>query len=149
MGGVAIVVGADTGKILHVGVRNKSCHVFTVASSIQCNAKKHNCFSNWTASSRAMESDIILEAFNQCEEIHGARYMRVIAVGDSSTMAAIHGDNGPSLWRDAVVKHECANHSTKFLRGSLERLQEQEQKSQLYNYPRRVLNVTSMQVLWW
>ena len=67
-----------------------------------------------------MEAAVILEAFNNSEKVHGVRYMRLIADGDSSTMANLV-ENGPH-WCKKVKKLECANHATKCLRGSLEKL---------------------------
>ena len=59
--GAAIIIGKATGKLLHVGVRNKYC--FACSQGIP--QEKHSCYKNWSASSSEMETDIILEGFVQ------------------------------------------------------------------------------------
>ena len=61
--GVGIIVGKETGKILHLGVRNKFC----TACSMGSPKDKHECFKNWSASSSEMETDIIVEGFIAAE----------------------------------------------------------------------------------
>ena len=77
--GVGIIIGEVTGKILHIGVRNKYCTAFTQGVS----PNQHICFKNWNESSSQMESDIILEGFKQSEEVHGVRYIRFIGDCDA------------------------------------------------------------------
>lgn len=77
-GGVAILVGAVTGKLLHVGVRNRTCVICTRAETYGREPRQHDCGLNWRQSSTAMENDIILEGFNAAEATHGVRYMRYI-----------------------------------------------------------------------
>ena len=65
--GVTIIIGKATGKILHMGASNKFCsicyqHPETPPSQI--------CFRNWNSSSAAMETDIIVEGFKNCEQQH-------------------------------------------------------------------------------
>ena len=57
-------------------------------------AKKHLCFKNWYESSRAMESDIILEGFNMAESKYGLKYIKMIGDGDSSVLDNLM-KNGP------------------------------------------------------
>ena len=54
--GVAIVIGKETRKLLHVGVRNRFCTACTQGIP----KEKHTCFKNWDASSSQMETDIIV-----------------------------------------------------------------------------------------
>ena len=114
--GVGIIVGKETGKILHLGVRNKFC----TACSMGSPKDKHECFKNWSASSSEMETDIIVEGFIAAERVHGVRYTKFIGDGDSSVY--------PSLiqrvpgWGHAIRKFECANHACKCYRSSLEKL---------------------------
>ena len=68
--GLAILIGKATGKLLHVGVRNKYCHV-CARKILQ---KDHTCYRNWAASSSAMETDIILEGFLEAEIVHGVHW---------------------------------------------------------------------------
>ena len=120
LGGVGIIIGACTKKILHIGVRNKYCITCSKAESRGEQPKDHDCFRNWNESSQAMEADAILEGFNACEVVHGVRYMRVIGDGDSSVMATLQS-KGPH-WARHVTKIECANHACKCLRSNLEKL---------------------------
>ena len=122
LGGVGVIFGAATGKLLHIGVRNKYCYVCSTAESQQRQPKEHRCFKNWTESSQAMEADIIVEGFQQAEEKYGLRYMRFIGDGDSSVYAHIQEE--VPVWGCHVTKLECANHSCKCLRSSLEKLVE-------------------------
>jgi len=69
-----------------------------------------------------MEADIIVEGFKQVEQLHGMIYMRLIADGDSSVYSRIQ--NEVPIWGNKVMKMECANHSCKCLRSSLEKLVE-------------------------
>lgn len=51
--GVGIIIGQQTGNILHIGVRNKYCS----ACAQGVPTDKHHCFQNWNASSSEMETD--------------------------------------------------------------------------------------------
>lgn len=64
--GVGIIIGKQTGNILHIGVRNKYCSACAQGVPID----KHQFFKNWNASSSEMESDIILESFLRAEQTH-------------------------------------------------------------------------------
>ena len=119
MGGVGVIIGAETKKLLHIGIRNKYCCVCQRAESVGCKAKEHECFKNWELSSQAMEADIIVEGFLKANE-YGVRYMTLIADGDSSTYAKIQEE--VPVWGAHVQKGECANHVCKCLRGNLEKL---------------------------
>ena len=120
LGGVAIIVGAETGKVLHMGVRNKFCKTCTLAQTFNRKANEHECFYNWKESSQAMEADIILEGFLECESKYGLRYLNIIADGDSSVMANLI-DKGPH-WCKYIKKVQCANHALKCFRSNLEKL---------------------------
>lgn len=120
MAGVGVIFGLHTKKLLHIGIRNKLCYICSAAESKKQTPREHKCFKNWDDSSQAMESDIILEGFLNCENVHGVRYMKVIADGDSSVYASIV--ENVAGWGAHVQKVECANHSCKCLRGHLEQL---------------------------
>ena len=64
--GVAIIIGQQTGKILHIGVRNKYCSACAQGVATD----KHQCFKNSNASSSKMESDIIFKDFLKAEQTH-------------------------------------------------------------------------------
>ena len=118
-GGVAIIIGKATGKLLHVGVRNKSCYICTAAESKKEEPDAHTCYKNWKESSQAMEADIIIEGFKNADN-YGLRYINFVGDGDSSVHARILQD--VPIWGRFVQKVECANHATKCLRSSLEKL---------------------------
>ena len=120
IGGVAIIIGKETNRLLHIGVKNKICYICSRAEGRQTEPQDHVCYKNWSESSQAMEAAIILEGFNAAEKVHKLRYMRVIGDGDSSVFARIRAE-GP-VWGRDVQKLECANHSVKCLRSSLEKL---------------------------
>ncbi|KAJ8318680.1 LOW QUALITY PROTEIN: hypothetical protein KUTeg_003771 [Tegillarca granosa] len=123
LGGVGIIIVKETGKILHMGVRNKYCYICSQAQSQHIIPKPHTCYSNWTESSQAMEADIIEEGFKKAEITHGLRYLKLVVDGDSSVFARIQEDV-PILGKH-VSKVECANNVCKYLRSSLEKLVEE------------------------
>ena len=114
--GVGIIIGKCTGKLLHIGVRNKYCTSCTQGIP----KDKHDCFKNWEESSSQMETDIILEGFRAAEKTHGVRYMRFVGDGDSSVYPTLL-TQVPEWGRD-IKKLECANHACKCYRSSLEKL---------------------------
>ena len=114
--GVGVIIGKETGKLLHIGVRNKYCH----ACGRNIPGEKHVCFRNWSESSSEMETDIILEGFLEAERVHGVRYTQFIGDGDSSVYSTLI-QNVPEWGRD-IKKAECANHACKCYRGALEKL---------------------------
>ncbi len=114
--GVGIIVGRATGKLLHIGVRNRFC----TACSLNIPADKHDCFKNWNASASEMEADIIVEGFVEAERVHGIRYTQFVGDGDSSVYPTLI-QQVPG-WGHAIHKLECANHCCKCYRGSLEKL---------------------------
>jgi hypothetical protein len=118
-GGVAIIIGKETSKLLHIGVANKNCYICTAAESKHVTPTQHTCYKNWSESSQAMEADIIFKGFQKANE-YGLRYIRMIGDGDSSVHSRIF--KYLPVWGKAVVKVECANHCTKCLRSNLERL---------------------------
>lgn len=77
----------------------------------------HECFKNWDKSPSEMETDIILEGFQKCEQEHGVRYITFIGDGDSSVYPTLISS---IPWGYAITKVECANHCVKC--GALEKL---------------------------
>ena len=117
--GVAIILGRRTGKLLHIGIRNKYCTACTQGVP----KEKHDCYKNWDQSSSQMETGIILEGFQQAETSHGLRYTQFVGDGDSSVYPTLIG--GVSGWGSAIKKQECANHACKCYRAGLEALAQQ------------------------
>ena len=105
---VGVIFGFATQRLLFIGVRNKYCSICSVASSKEEDIREHCCFKNWTESSTAMESDIIVEGFNLSECMHCLWYMKFIGDGDSS----VHYNIITSVpYGRHVEKIECANHA--------------------------------------
>ena len=77
--GVGIIIGKETGKLLHIGVRNKHCH----ACATGIPQKDHACCKNRSALSSEMETDIILEGFLEAEKVHGVRYTKFVGDGEA------------------------------------------------------------------
>ena len=109
------IIGKETRKLLHIGVRNKYC----TACALSIAEDKHTCYKNWNKSSSEMETDIILQGCLGAERIHGVRYTHFLGDGDSSVHSTLI-QNVP--WGYAVKKLECANHTCKCYRGKLEKL---------------------------
>ena len=118
--GVAVIIGHHTKKLLFLGVRNKYCSVCAIAENAGHEVSDHMCYKNWNASSPAMESNILVEGFNQAERTHGVRYMRLVGDGDSSVLSCIY--SGVPLWGRYVRKIECVNHVLKNYRARLEQI---------------------------
>ncbi|KAB0804909.1 hypothetical protein PPYR_01879 [Photinus pyralis] len=101
-----VIIGKRTGRILYMGVRNKFCIICTKSQNANVEVPTHTYFRNWTGSSVAMESDIIVEGFMQSERVYGVRYKKVIADGDSSFYAKII----EKVSYGQVLTVECKNH---------------------------------------
>ena len=114
---MAIIIGRETKRLLFLGIRNKYCSTCSIAHNCNKSVPPHKCYKNWTESSCAMESDILVEGFRASEATHGVRYMEVIGDGDSSVLAAIRSQ---VIWGPYVLKLECANHACKNYRAKLE-----------------------------
>ena len=67
-----------------------------------------------------METDIVLEGFKAAESKHVLRYTKFIGDGVSSVHLTLV--NKVPVWGRIIKKVECANHSTKCYRSSLEKL---------------------------
>lgn len=119
LSGVGVIIGKHTGKLLYLGVQNKYCAACVSNSKTQ-KKTDHVCFKNWDEASASMESDIIVEGFQQAEAQHGVRYTKFIGDGDSSVLAHLRQD--VKVWGRDIDKQECANHAVKCFRSSLEKL---------------------------
>ncbi|XP_039278729.1 uncharacterized protein LOC120350228 [Nilaparvata lugens] len=120
-GGVGVIIGAETKKILFIGVRNKFC--FSCTNPKKKNAE-HVCYKNYTGPSTGMESSIIVEGFRRSEEDYGLIYKNYIGDGDSSMYAKIQ--EGCSYGR-YIQKIECTNHVTRALNDNLHKVAENTQ----------------------
>lgn len=93
-----------------MGIRNKYCSICVkVQKDSQTPTISHRCFKNWDGTSTGMESDIVLEGFNQSIAMHNLIYHKLIGDGDSSvtkklSMSKPYGQNFQ------IKKIECKNH---------------------------------------
>lgn len=109
LSGCAAIIGLRTKKILYSDVKNKYCHVCTIAKSKERPPPIHECNKNYDGPSCGMETQIIVEGFKFCAE-KGARFHKFIADGDASTYKALRDLR---LYKDPDVyieKFECVNH---------------------------------------
>ncbi|XP_064465681.1 uncharacterized protein LOC135377293 [Ornithodoros turicata] len=118
LSGLAVIVGYRTKKVLFLGVRNKFC-TLCASSKAGSSPKKHLCFKNWDSSSTSMEKDIVVEGFRRSIELHGVKYVQLIADGDSSTYKSIL--EAAPYQHQVVQKVECRNH---LLRNYVSRLRD-------------------------
>ncbi len=121
--GVGVIIGQKTKRLLHIGIKQKSCLICERSESAGTQSPQHSCSANWRESSQAMEAAIFLEGFQEAERVHGVRYIRYIGDGDSNTLLKLQAE-GPQ-WCKRILKDECANHATKCLRSNLEKLVEE------------------------
>lgn len=68
------------------------------------------CYKNWDGPSSSMETDMLVEAFQRSQELHGLEYHTVVGDGDSSVFYNLK--TRVSYGR-SVKKVECANHAIK------------------------------------
>uniref|UniRef100_A0A2S2R0S1 Mutator-like transposase domain-containing protein n=1 Tax=Sipha flava TaxID=143950 RepID=A0A2S2R0S1_9HEMI len=84
--------------------------VFSICVKIQKDSQastiSHRCFKNWDGTSTSMESDIILEGFNQSITMHNLIYHKLIGDGDFKKVEHVK-----TLWSKFSNKNiECKNH---------------------------------------
>ena len=91
MGGVGVIFGQHTKKILHIGVRNRLCYICSQAQTKNIEPPIHECYKNWEQNSQSMESDIMLEGFLAAESKHGVRYMRLIGGEENFIFSQYYG----------------------------------------------------------
>jgi len=86
LSGVGTIIGARTGKVLHMTVRNKYCAVCVKAENLEKEPTNHKCYKNWgrDCSSTSMEANAIVEGFKTNIEKYSLIYSTYIADGDSS-----------------------------------------------------------------
>lgn len=108
LSGVAAIIGEHTGKVLHIGVRNKYCVICARAYKKGQPAKAHKCTKNHAGSSTSMEQAILVEGFKNSIQERNLIYKTLIADGDSSTYKCILESRPyPDI---PIQKIECTNH---------------------------------------
>lgn len=118
LSGVGVIVGAHTGKVLWISVKNKYCVICVRNANKNLSAPPHFCTKNYSGPSSDMEWQSILEGFQKSIELYNIRYLRLVADGDSSTYAKII-EHRPYGHRH-VVKDECTNHLKRNFRKQIE-----------------------------
>lgn len=108
LSGVAAIIGAYTGKVLWIDVRNKYCVICVRHANKDLEPPPHLCTRNHTGPSSEMEWVGVLEGFKSSVEFYNLRYLKVISDGDSSTYAKLL-EHKPYQDRH-IVKIECTNH---------------------------------------
>lgn len=69
-----VVIGAETKKILFLGVKNKFCYVCSKAKNKKTDVPDHVCYKNYCGPSTGMETSIIVEAFKRSQMDYGIIY---------------------------------------------------------------------------
>lgn len=103
-----MIVGYHTNKVLFLGVRNKYCTICAKGASNGSTPAKHVCYKNWDGNSSAMESDIIVEGFQNSMQLYRVKYSKLIGDGDSNVYKSILDANPYD--NITVEKIECKNH---------------------------------------
>lgn len=85
----AVPIGRRTRKLLFLGVRNEFCSICAKASNKEIDVDDHLCFKNWNGASSSIEQDVIVEGFKCSIGMHGVKYKKFIADGDSTVFAKI------------------------------------------------------------
>lgn len=69
LSGVDTIIGARTGKVLHISVKNKYCAVCVTAEKLKKEPTNHKCYKNWgrDCSSTSMEAKVIVEGFKRSD----------------------------------------------------------------------------------
>lgn len=110
-------LGLKTKKIIWHGVKNKYCRICALAKKEQ--PKDHVCNRNYIGPSTGIESQLLLEAFENSEKDYGVRYHKLIADGDSKAYKTI---DEAKVYRNPtlkVEKIECYLHLYRCCRGLL------------------------------
>ena len=110
--GSAVIIGAESGKVLFVAVRNKLCSVCDYYKEKNLPCRPHVCYKNFNPdlSSTSMEADIIAEGFNCSIEMHGLIYSEVVGDNDASVYATILHHDPYRDYNIEVMKIDCTNH---------------------------------------
>lgn len=122
LSGVGTIIGARTGKVLHMSVKNKYCAVCVTAEKLKKEPINHKCYKNWgrDCSSTSIEAEAIVEGFKRSIEKRGLIYSTFIADGDSSVYKKIIQANPyPNVF---IEKIECRNHLLRNLASKLKEI---------------------------
>lgn len=98
--GVGSLIGLRSGKVLAYNTRTQRCATCEAASRNGYPSRKHDCWLNWTGSSKAMELDVAAELAVYASE-HGAPV--AVLVGDNDSCTCQEGQGMCESWRHKVV----------------------------------------------
>ena len=115
--GVGAMVGQETGKIVDYGIRSKDCRICTIWTRKDEIPPEHECFKNFSGSSRAMEADVAGEIVKRLEESGKVQVGILVMDEDSTTIARIRAE----LSRE-ITKWSDIMHVKKHLQGALYKL---------------------------
>ena len=115
--GVGTMVGQETGKIVDYGIRSKDCRICTIWTRRNEIPPEHECFKNFSGSSRAMEADVAGEIVKRLEESGKVQVGILVMDEDSTTIARIRAE----LSRD-ITKWSDIMHVKKHLQAALYKL---------------------------
>ena len=115
--GVGNVIGLCTGKLLHIGVRDKYC---ACCLCTRCVSRQSPMIQKLGGIIFTNGNYVILDVFMKAEATHGIRYNKFVGDGDSSVYPTLLSE--VPIWGHDIKKIECANHSCICYRSSLEKL---------------------------
>lgn len=122
LSGCAVIIGVRTNKVIYFDVKNKYCHVCKIAESKNETPKEgHKCNKNYVGPASSMETSIVVEGFQACEQF-GLRFKEYVADGDSSTYKTICDSKIYQNPEMEVEKDECCNHLYRNYRKAFDRL---------------------------
>lgn len=112
LAGLGVIIGVKTGKILHIGVKNKYCTKCNRSAKLSREPEKHICSQNFPRAwaSTLMESTSLEEGFSSSIEKRGLIYSTFIGDGDSNFYARLLNLNPYKEHHITVSKIECTNH---------------------------------------
>ena len=104
--GVGAAIGANTGKIIAYGTRNKRCMVCHNASAKGQTLAEHDCRKNWLKSSKAMEPSIACEVVKTINDSDlGVKVGTLIGDEDAATIKAVHEEVDADVEKRSDVSH--------------------------------------------
>lgn len=118
LSGVGAIVGAHTGKVLWIDVKNKYCVTCVRNENQGLEPPDHECTKNFTGPSSEMEWESILEGFKSSVSLYNLRFMKLISDGDSSTYSKLL-EHKPYQDRH-IEKINCTNHLHRNFRKAIE-----------------------------
>lgn len=119
--GLGVIIGLRTGKVLHVGIKNNYCRNCVINASKNIDDDNHRCYKNWDEKvpSTPMESESILEGFQESIAKHNLIYKYIVTDGDSNVYKTLTDNNVYEDYKLVPVRIRCYNHLLRNLCGKL------------------------------